>query len=89
MEKNKKHFWRQLSEFGSELKERWKSESPIFWKKIMKISVTLGSSAVAVLGAERLFDLQSYGVPTIIFTVCGYIITFCAATGLTAKITKQ
>lgn len=55
----------------------------------MKISVTLGSSAVAVLGAERLFDLQSYGVPTIIFTVCGYIITFCAATGLTAKITKQ
>ena len=55
----------------------------------MKISVTLGSSAAAVLGAERLFDLQSYGVPTIIFTVCGYIIVACATLGLSAKITKQ
>lgn len=89
MEKNKKHFWRQPSEFGSELKERWKSESPLFWKKIMKISVTLGTSAVSVIGVDKLFDLQSYGIPTLLFTICGYIIVACATLGLAAKITKQ
>lgn len=55
----------------------------------MSISITLGSSAVAVLGAEKLFDLQSYGIPQIIFTVAGYIIVAAAAFGLSAKITKQ
>lgn len=73
----------------AELTERWKSESPEFWKKVMKISVTLGTSAVAVLAADKLFELQAYGVSTIIFTICGYIITACAALGLAAKITKK
>ena len=72
-----------------DISDRWNSESPAFWKKIMKYSVTLGTSAVAVIGADKLFDLQSYGVPSIIFTICGYIIVACAATGLSAKITKQ
>ena len=73
----------------SEITERWKAETPEFWKKVMKFSVTLGTSAVAVLAAEKMFELQAYGVPTIIFTICGYIITACAALGLAAKITKK
>lgn len=72
-----------------ELRDRWKSDSPEFWKKVLKYSTTLGTSAVAILGSEKLFDLQSYGVPTIIFTICGYLIVFCFAIGLSAKITKQ
>lgn len=80
---------KEVKEITLEIKDRWNSESPIFWKKIMKYSVTLGTSAVAVIGADKLFDLQSYGVPSIIFTICGYIIVACAATGLSAKITKQ
>ena len=72
-----------------ELKERWKAETPVFWKKVMSISITLGSSAVAILGAEKLFDLQNYGVPQIIFTVAGYVVVAAAACGLSAKITKQ
>ena len=55
----------------------------------MKISVTLGSSAIAILAADKGFDLQSYGVSPLVFTICGYIIVFCAGTGLMAKITKQ
>ena len=73
----------------SEITERWKSETPDFWKKIIKFSVTLGTSAVAVIASEKMFELQSYGVPTIIFTICGYIIVACAALGLAAKITKK
>ena len=80
---------KEVKEITLEIKDRWNSESPIFWKKIMKYSVTLGTSAVAVIGADKLFDLQSYGVPSIIFTICGYIIVACAASGLSAKITKQ
>ena len=73
----------------SEIIERWKSETPDFWKKVIKFSVTLGTSAVAVITAEKMFELQAYGVPTIIFTICGYIIVACAALGLAAKITKK
>lgn len=72
-----------------ELKERWTAESPEFWKKILSFAITLGTSAVAVLGADKLFDLQAYGVPQLVFTIAGYIIVACAALGLSAKITKQ
>ena len=85
--KNRKPF--NFREPWKDISDRWNSESPAFWKKIMKYSITLGTSAVAVIGADKLFDLQSYGVPSIIFTICGYIIVACAATGLSAKITKQ
>ena len=37
----------------------------------------------------ELFDLQSYGVPQIVFTMAGYVVVACAAIGLSAKITKQ
>lgn len=80
---------KETKQIALEIKERWKEEIPDFWKKIMKFSVTLGSSAVAIIGADKLFDLQSYGIPTIVFTICGYIIVACAAIGLSAKITKQ
>lgn len=72
-----------------ELKTRWASESPIFWKKIMTLAISLGTSAVAVVSADQLFGLQAYGVSQIIFTIAGYIIVASAAVGLSAKITKQ
>ena len=72
-----------------EIKERWLSESPKFWKKIQNIAVTLGTSAVSVLGVDKLFDLQAYGVPQLLFTIAGYVIVACATLGLAAKLTKQ
>ena len=72
-----------------ELKERWKAESPEFWKKIKNFAITLGTSAVAVLASDKLFDLQTYGVPQIVFTIAGYVIVACATLGLSAQITKK
>ena len=72
-----------------EIKTRWKAESPIFWKKILNKSITIGTIAVSIIGVDKLFGLIAYGVPGIIFTVCGYIIVACAALGLAAKITKE
>ena len=78
-----------MIEIIKELKNRWKSESPKLWKRIMAISISIGTSAVAVIGADKLFDLQSYGVPQMIFQIAGYVIVFCFAVGLSAKITKK
>jgi len=72
-----------------EIKDRWKAESPEFWQIVLNFAITLGTSAVAVIGADKLFDLQTYGVPQIIFTISGYVIVACAALGLSAKITKK
>jgi len=55
----------------------------------MSIAVAVGTSAVAVVGSDKLFDLQAYGIHPIIFTIAGYIIVACAAIGLSAKITTQ
>ena len=72
-----------------EIIKRWKSESPKFWVKIKNIAITVGGSAVSVLGADKLFDLQTYGVPQIVFTLAGYVIVACATLGLSAKLTKK
>lgn len=72
-----------------EIIQRWKAESPDFWKKVKNFAIILGTSAVSVIGAEKLFDLQDYGVPQLIFTIAGYIIVACAAMGLSAQITKK
>lgn len=72
-----------------EIKERWSAETPKFWKKVLNFSVTLGTSAVAMIAADKMFELQAYGVPQGIFTIAGYVIVFCAAMGLSAKITKK
>ena len=72
-----------------EIKQRWKAESPDFWKKIKSFAVTLGTSAVAVLASDKLFDLQTYGVPQLVFTIAGYVIVACATLGLSAQITKK
>lgn len=90
--KKKRHVYKSALEqlnMWEELKLRWKTESPSFWKKIFNTSVAIGSSAVAVISADQLFGLQAYGIPQIIFTIAGYIIVACAAVGLSAKITKQ
>ena len=69
--------------------ERWKGKQPIFWAKIQNIAIKVGISAVSVLGVDKIFELQSYGIPQIVFTIAGYVIVACATLGLAAKITKQ
>ena len=72
---------------NSKLIKRWQSESPDFWKGVQKYSIVIGSGAVAIISADKLFGLIAYGAS--IFTICGYIIVACAAFGLSAKITTK
>ena len=78
-----------MKEIIQEIKERLKSDTPKFWKQVRSFAVTIGTSAVSIIGADKLFDLQDYGVPQLIFTIAGYIIVACATLGLAAQITKK
>ena len=71
-----------------QVKIRWKSELNKFWKKVLKFSLILGGSAGGILTIDGIWNVQSFGVPAIIFTVCGYVLTACGALGLAAKLTK-
>ena len=73
---------------SEQIKIRWKSELNKFWKKILKFSLILGGSAGGMLTIDGIWNVQSFGVPSIIFTVCGYVLTACGAIGLAAKLTK-
>ena len=73
---------------SEQIKIRWKSELNKFWKKILKFSLILGGSAGGMLTIDGIWNVQSFGVPAIIFTVCGYVLTACGAMGLAAKLTK-
>lgn len=75
--------------FLKEVAQRWKTPLGSFWKKIRNFAITLGGTATALIGADALFHLQDYGVAPEIFTVCGYIIVFCVAIGLSSQITTK
>jgi hypothetical protein len=74
--------------FLEQLKVRWGSELNKFWKKVLKFSLILGGSAGGILTIDGIWNVQSFGVPAIIFTICGYVLTACGAMGLAAKLTK-
>ena len=77
-----------MSETIKEISSRWNAKLNKFWKKVLKFSLILGGSAGGMLTIDGIWNVQSFGVPAIIFTVCGYTLTACGAMGLAAKLTK-
>jgi len=70
----------------TELKDRWKSESPAIFVKLQNIAISVGGSAAAVWVANSSMSLN---LSETILSVCKYTIAACAAMGLTSKITKK
>lgn len=68
------------------LKDRWSAESPDFFKGVQKVAISLGGSALAVLGCA---SIPGIIIPAIVTKVCSYIIIAAAAVAGTAKLTKQ
>ena len=77
-----------MSETIKEISSRWNAKLNKFWRKVLKFSLILGGSAGGILTIDGIWNVQSFGVPAIIFTVCGYVLTACGAMGLAAKLTK-
>lgn len=68
-----------------QIKERWNSETPKFFKGVRKVAITIGVSATSVWLAN---STMSLGLPEIILDVCKYSIAACAAMGFTSQLTK-
>jgi hypothetical protein len=73
-----------MKKLGKELKTRWCSETPIFWKKVKNIMISIGSGALGVIVAERSLSL---GIDETVISVCGYVVAACYAMGLSAQLT--
>lgn len=76
-----------IKEIYTTFTTRWNAESPKFWKKAQTLGISLVTSATSVIGADKLFELQTYGVPQLVFTIAGYIIVAGATLGIAAKLT--
>ena len=77
-----------MNETIKEIKSRWNAKLNAFWKRILRVSITIGSAAAGIMLANTTFGLEQYVAP-IIFTISGYILTACGAMGLTAKLTTE
>jgi hypothetical protein len=61
-------------------------ESSPFFNKLKKLAITIGGSATAVWVANSTMSLE---LNDTVLTVCKYTIAFCAAVGLTSKLTVK
>lgn len=66
--------------------ERIISKTPDFWKKVQKLALSVGISAVAVLLANDQFSLELHQS---VLVVVKYSIAVCAAIAGTAQMTKE
>lgn len=68
------------------IKERWKAETPDFFKGVIKLATYLGTPATAVLAIASTPNIV---VPVIVIKIASWVVIACAAMGVTAKLTKQ
>lgn len=69
-----------------ELKSRWQTESPLFFKKVMQISVFISGTALAM---HLAMDSSGANEPTWWVNVYPYLIAIPAGIAACAKLTKE
>ena len=67
-------------------KDRWNSKTPEFFEKIKKLAITIGTSATSIWVANEVMSLNLHEY---ILLACKYGISFAAAMGFTAQLTKD
>jgi hypothetical protein len=70
----------------NELIERFKSESPVFFKKLKKYALSIGGSATAVLIVNASMNLN---LDQTLIAVLGFVVAACAAIAGTSQLTRQ
>jgi hypothetical protein len=70
----------------NELIERFKSESPEFFKKLKKFAIGVGAAALAFVTANATLNLE---INSSLIEVANYIIAIAAAVAGTAQFTKK
>lgn len=65
--------------------ERWKAETPVFFKWVKKVALTLGTSCASVWVVNDIMNLELHHY---ILETCKYMIASAAAMGFTAQLTR-
>ena len=65
-----------------ELKNRWKAETPKFWKKVQKISIAAGVIGGAIITAPM-------ALPAALVTVGGYLVAVGSVGATLSQLTKE
>ena len=65
--------------------ERWKAETPDFFKGVKKVALTLGTSCASVWVVNDIMNLELHPY---VLEVCKYTIAAAAAMGFTAQLTR-
>ena len=65
-----------------ELKGRWKSKTPCFWKKVQKVAIALGAAATIIVAAP-------ITLPAAVVTVAGYVITAGTVAATLSQLTVE
>lgn len=69
-----------------EFKQRWLSRTPIWFKKIRRISLWLSTTAMAILAAG--VTLPGFTLPEIVKTICSWIVVGGITAGLVSTTAK-
>ena len=62
------------------IKERWKAESPDFWKKVQKIGLGIGAIGGIIISG-------TIALPATVITVGGYMVAVGSVTAVLSKLT--
>ena len=73
--------------FLSEFKNRWTSETPIWFRTIRRLSIKLVGTATALLGASMY--VPNFSLPPIIQSACTYIIVAGVTAGVISNTAKS
>ena len=65
-----------------EIKSRWKSETPRFWKKVQKIALVVGVLGGAIITAP-------VSLPASVVTVGGYLVAVGSVGATLSQLTKE
>lgn len=65
-----------------ELKARWKSETPTFWKRVQKVGLTLGAVGTVIITAP-------VSLPASIMAIGGYLVTAGGVAATLAQLTRR
>lgn len=65
-----------------EFKNRWKAETPKFWKKVQKISIAAGVIGGAIIAAP-------VALPAAVITVGGYLVAVGSVGATLSQLTKE
>ena len=65
-----------------ELKERWQSKTPKFWKKVQKVGLVAGAVGGVLIAAP-------IALPSVLITLGGYLVTAGGVTAALAQLTKE